>query len=365
LYIVWAGANNFFDPANLTPDGIAQAVPELISAVGTLHAYGARHIVLGNLPDLGITPDGLVSGMGPLLTGFSEQFNGALQGALGLSGLDVILFDAFTSFQNVAADPSAFGLTNVTDACFDGTQVIGNPDDYLFWDSVHPTTKGHQVLSDIVFQQLVALEPLNLNDTAIVDVTVSDVHTPVAFVDDNLYIGGTSRADAIYVSHDRGAKIRAYVNGNRMGPFRLDRDARVVIVGHEGNDWIHAGQLRRSTIIAGGPGHDFLFGSRESDILWGGAGNDFLFGRGGDDVLYGGKGRDFLFGGSGNDLLRGGRGNDFLFGGWGDDVLVGGPGRDWLFGEMGDDELDGGKGVDWLFGGLGNDVLKNGEWNFS
>jgi len=80
------------------------------------------------------------------------------------------MIDIFSTFQNVAASPAAFGLSNVTDACFDGSGVIGNPDDFLFWDSVHPTAAGHRLIAAAVLDAI--------SSTADVTINVADVTTP-------------------------------------------------------------------------------------------------------------------------------------------------------------------------------------------
>jgi phospholipase/lecithinase/hemolysin len=345
LYVLWAGPNNFFNPPANPVAAITDAVGDIVTAVGTLSAVGAEHIVVLNLPDLGLTPDGVASGIGSLYTEFSQNFNAALHATLGAYGLDVIEFDVFSTFQDIAADPGAVGLANVTDACLGGTGICSNPDEYLFWDSVHPTTKGHQILADMVFERLVTQAPLASSDTATVKISVSDVTTPVAFFDDHLYVGGTNQRDRIRLEPRRGDEMYVYINATRLGPFHLPPDARAVVFGHEGNDWLHAGRLSRSVILDGGAGNDRLYGGRGSDILRGGEGNDFLWGMAGNDVLYGDDGHDVLFGGSGRDRLFGGAGND------------------WLFGGPGDDELDGGDGYDRLFGGGGRDRFAGGQRN--
>jgi hypothetical protein len=237
--------------------------------------------------------------------------------------------DIFSAFHDVVADPGAFGFSNVTDPCFDGTTVSGDPDEYLFWDGVHPTTKGHRVLAGVVFEELVTREPLVHSDTATVEVSVSDATTPAAFIDGNLYVAGTICSDTIVVRRDWFGRVDVRVNGNRVGRYDLEPGARVVVFGQDGNDWIYAGRLNRAAILNGD---------------------------GGNDILVGGCCDDVLYGGDGNDVLFGGRGNDALFGN---------DGHDWLFGQLGDDELDGGNGYDWLFGYLGTDVLKNGERSFA
>jgi Ca2+-binding RTX toxin-like protein len=205
----------------------------------------------------------------------------------------------------------------------------------------------------LVFEQLVMQEPLANNDTATVKISVSDVATPVAFVDQHLYVGGTSGNDRVRMVPRGDDRVYVYVNATRLGLFELPADARAVVFGHDGNDWLYAGNLRRSVILDGGSGNDSLYGGQGDDILRGDTGNDWLWGSAGDDTLYGNDGRDLLFGGLGDDLLIGGDGDDLLWGNAGRDRLFGGAGNDWLFGDLHDDEFDGGDGYDWIWGARG------------
>ena len=53
-----------------------------------------------------------------------------------------------TSVSNSAMNPGAFGLTNSTAPCFDGSSVCANPNQYLFWDGFHPTTAADAILAN-------------------------------------------------------------------------------------------------------------------------------------------------------------------------------------------------------------------------
>ena len=33
------------------------------------------------------------------------------------------------------------------DSCFDGATICADPDSYLFWDAVHPTTAVHEIVA--------------------------------------------------------------------------------------------------------------------------------------------------------------------------------------------------------------------------
>jgi phospholipase/lecithinase/hemolysin len=50
----------------------------------------------------------------------------------------------FSLFNQIIASPSTYSLTNVT-ASSQGIAV--DPDTYLFWDDLHPTTHGHNILA--------------------------------------------------------------------------------------------------------------------------------------------------------------------------------------------------------------------------
>jgi phospholipase/lecithinase/hemolysin len=57
--------------------------------------------------------------------------------------------------------PERFGLINIDQACYQGKAlfhgggtVCAEPDKYLFWDIVHPTTVGHAALADLALQTI-------------------------------------------------------------------------------------------------------------------------------------------------------------------------------------------------------------------
>ncbi len=58
----------------------------------------------------------------------------------------------------VVSNPGAFGFTDVTDPCLVGLTPCSNPNQYLFWDTLHPTTAADAILAG-QFQSLVTPEP--------------------------------------------------------------------------------------------------------------------------------------------------------------------------------------------------------------
>lgn len=149
VYVVWAGANDF-RAALLTgtPPDIAAVIGNLLGAIDALYRAGARHVVVPNLPDLGLTPEGLGSGAGPLATLLSETFNTYLEAALAAYAPTAVRIDVFGLMQQTVNDPAEYGFTNVTTPCLTTASVCAAPDAHLFWDHVHPTTRGHAVLAE-------------------------------------------------------------------------------------------------------------------------------------------------------------------------------------------------------------------------
>jgi phospholipase/lecithinase/hemolysin len=139
---VWGGADDFLSPSplDLTPQAIiGRAVSNELSLVASLELLGARNILVPGLPDLGLTP--YFRSLGPIqaaqASAATDAFNLLLSSSLPAG---VLFYDTAMLERSIAANPAAFGLTNVTDACFDGTTVCADPSKYLFFDSFHPTT---------------------------------------------------------------------------------------------------------------------------------------------------------------------------------------------------------------------------------
>ncbi|MCI0747990.1 MAG: SGNH/GDSL hydrolase family protein [Verrucomicrobia subdivision 3 bacterium] len=158
LYVIWAGANDFFlaleggvDPATMIAGGVSNTV----RAVHLLWSAGAAHIMVVNVPDLGLTPSGLASGRSAAITQLAAAYNHLLGTALqNLAHADVqtIFVDAFATLQAMVTSPADFDFTNVTTSFL---STGGDPSEFLFWDMVHPTTRGHQVFGREALDRLV------------------------------------------------------------------------------------------------------------------------------------------------------------------------------------------------------------------
>ncbi len=150
LFVVWAGAIDVLYATR--PEDVVDAAIQQTENVQRLIQAGATQFIIPNLPPLGAVPR---------FTGLPSEAAAATQGAvlynatLG-AGLDVLRFftfgrvhlrqlDVFNLFKRVIASPSSYALVDVT-SMSQGNLAV-NPDQYLFWDDLHPTTRGHNILA--------------------------------------------------------------------------------------------------------------------------------------------------------------------------------------------------------------------------
>lgn len=158
LYVVFAGANDLIDGQT----NMSVPIGSLQTSLEKLYTDGARQFLVINLPPLGYTPryNGSDSTIATANTR-SQQFNAAL--ATMVAGfktnhptINLSQLDVYSLVLDARANPALYGLTNVTqsaapglspgDSSYDTSQLAPNPNQYLFWDDLHPTTAVHQIL---------------------------------------------------------------------------------------------------------------------------------------------------------------------------------------------------------------------------
>lgn len=151
LFVVWGGANDFIIGGSPTT-----AAGNIAFIVNALLGDGATHILVPGMPDLGLTPD--YFGV-PAATAYAQLFNTTLQADLPAG---VTYFDTFSLLHQIDSNPGAYGLTDVTDPCFNGATMCANPNQYLFWDGFHPTTAVDAIVAKDFESAALTPEPSSL-----------------------------------------------------------------------------------------------------------------------------------------------------------------------------------------------------------
>ncbi len=178
LYSLWIGANDLF--SILATPGITPTVAEadasaaaanVASFVAGLAADGAKNLLLVTVPNLGVAPAVTAHGTAAetAATDLSAYFDQILVQDVGAEaashGMNLSVLDTFSLIDGAIANPAKFGFTNVSDPCWTGSYTSASSgtlcsntqagqDQYLFWDQVHPTAAGQQIVADAAYAEV-------------------------------------------------------------------------------------------------------------------------------------------------------------------------------------------------------------------
>lgn len=205
LYTIWTGNNDYLNQERMDIEyATTNTVNAIAQQIDWLRMNGARNFLLILLPDFGLTPT--VKAQGPeyaaKMTKISLLHNAKFTEMIEkmrkkFPNVKFVLLDINPFFKDVMENPEKYHLKNVKDACYTGDyrfapqllttaeveaaraanidiqqnislrtaylatsanqqQLCDNPDEYLFWDGVHPSRLVHQGLAEHALNRLFA-----------------------------------------------------------------------------------------------------------------------------------------------------------------------------------------------------------------
>lgn len=207
VYFIFTGGNDYlnllafednYDPVKIDRY-IDNVINSLSASVHKLIKAGARKVIVLGIPEVGVAPRFINSPKRDILNLVSEKHNtllaaNVLEWQSSHPEVDFLFIDIVPILKKALENPGLFGLKNVTEACIDvklplfnllidspfkgnfvleyaqilkysdknfalgerNYRICDNPDEYLFWDEVHPTTKAHLFLADEICLQMQA-----------------------------------------------------------------------------------------------------------------------------------------------------------------------------------------------------------------
>ena len=168
LFTVLIGGNDLVN-YDRTPESIIAKEQE---GIEKLIVAGAKNILMLNVPELSKAP---VFAMRPAEDAVKVKANvadlnarlvvlrDAMQAKYGTS-LNIKLFDTMSVMNDMLANPAAYGITNTTQSCLDINEIASttyayqqglranctDPNTFVFWDTLHPTTNTHRIIAEKV-----------------------------------------------------------------------------------------------------------------------------------------------------------------------------------------------------------------------
>ncbi len=159
LYVVWGGGNDLRNDDS--PGNVTATAARATALAGRLINAGAQYIMVPNVPPLGDIPRYLndperVNSLNLASENYRRELSAdldALLGSLAPQGITPTIYrpDAWTNTIRMFSDGLRYGFVNTYAPAQDNSV---NPDQFLFWDDVHPTTAGHYQIAKAAFESI-------------------------------------------------------------------------------------------------------------------------------------------------------------------------------------------------------------------
>lgn len=222
LFVIWSDNADIFDAIKngdginplLWTASITAAQTDELTAITTLYAKGVRTLIMPNVVDISEVPYFSQDYSASYLQFFHNEciaYNAAFSNTLKLAraecpGLTIYEPDFFGLLNTVLTNGTAFGLTNALyegntidamDVLGYGANTNGAGDNYIFWDSLDPSAKLHEIMADET-EQMIA--PVQISHVAMLSPLSASTYTdrldvanmPVGL---NGFVDGTTNLD--------------------------------------------------------------------------------------------------------------------------------------------------------------------------
>lgn len=157
---------------------LQNAIESVFQNALLLAQSGARRFVFLTTPNAGYIPafagspaaiflgNELANGFNCAIVGITPSYGcpflppgvpTVAEALVGGFNAEILVFDSKTLLDDIILNPENYGLSNTTDHCikpFEPPFRCGRPDEYVYWDNIHPTSKVHEIIGKAIVDAL-------------------------------------------------------------------------------------------------------------------------------------------------------------------------------------------------------------------
>ncbi|NEP72703.1 MULTISPECIES: SGNH/GDSL hydrolase family protein [unclassified Okeania] len=160
LYFIFISANDLleyvdFDLPGTVEELSVQTVNNIGQSLSNLAALGANKFMVVNSSDIGIVPHIIEFDNTDEAVLFTKLVNELLPQKLEMLteelGAEIVLYDHIAISDQIRSKPDQYTLTNLNYPCQPTSPIepaCSLPDEYYFWDEIHPTARVHQIIGE-------------------------------------------------------------------------------------------------------------------------------------------------------------------------------------------------------------------------
>ena len=165
LAVIWIGGNDFLGGGQENPQVVVNNIADHVTV---LNQNGGQQFLILDMPSLDRTPnyadesDSDKQAMHLRMLDYNSRLaNDMAALAISLS-VSIQVVGMLDMFETMVLNGSFYGITNPTDTacdsgdglCEQGDAIVPNPEEYIFFDGLHPTAATHLLVAHYVLEQI-------------------------------------------------------------------------------------------------------------------------------------------------------------------------------------------------------------------